>query len=577
MFRITKGALALVLCGGTLGAAELRTIPSNIHHYEVVAATATSQLAADASTGKQELSFNALGRGFDLELEPNPLFAKGARNLWIGDKGERSEVPAAAFYKGQVKGDRQSWLRLTMKNGELDGIIRTRNEVYFVEPASRYPSAADSKGSIIYRLSDTESDWTTQSCPLDMPAPEPIPHVGSDSGAQDQIKAFLPASVATTYKQCEIAIVADYEYYLEHGSSSATDMQSIINQVDGIYRSELGTTFSIVTTVVYSTSSDPFTSTTNYDALLDELSAYRNNPAYPVYGSDLTHLFTNRDLDSTVIGIAWIDALCSSYYGAGLSQDYTSTNRNLVLLTAHEIGHNFGAYHDNQTGSPCVSTAFGYIMNPWVSSSLAYQFSTCSKSYVNPAIAAASCLSTVTESSNQAPVANAGADQSVSASDGVWLNGGGSYDPDGTAITYFWEQISGPSVYVWDTTTSAPSFWAPGYASVLGFRLTVSDGSLSSTDTVNVTVGSSGGVVPTITDMTSRRARPNTAANIIGSGFSYSASDLDVRFSDVRARVQSASPTNIRVKIPRVSRHSWATVTVTVSGVVSNTYWFWVN
>ena len=44
---------------------------------------------------------------------------------------------------------------------------------------------------------------------------------------------------------------------------------------------------------------------------------------------------------------------------------------------------------------------------------------------------------------NQSPVANAGADQSVTDSDGsgaetVTLNGSGSYDPDGTIVSYVW-------------------------------------------------------------------------------------------------------------------------------------------
>ena len=46
-------------------------------------------------------------------------------------------------------------------------------------------------------------------------------------------------------------------------------------------------------------------------------------------------------------------------------------------------------------------------------------------------------------SENRPPVANAGADQSVLDGTEVHLNGGGSSDPDGDSLTYFWIQTSG--------------------------------------------------------------------------------------------------------------------------------------
>jgi hypothetical protein len=173
-------------------------------------------------------------------------------------------------------------------------------------------------------------------------------------------------------------------------------MQNILNQIDGIYQSELGVTLHVAGTVVFTTSADPFSNTTDPVALLQEFSSYRAAASGVVRTAGLAHLFTNREIDSNVIGIAWLGTLCNSYYGTGLSQDFTSDNKSLVLLTAHEIGHNFNAPHDNQSGSVCGSTSFGYIMNPWVSTSLALQFSSCSKNQISPEIAGASCLSTVT-------------------------------------------------------------------------------------------------------------------------------------------------------------------------------------
>ncbi len=86
----------------------------------------------------------------------------------------------------------------------------------------------------------------------------------------------------------------------------------------------------------------------------------------------------------------------------------------------------------------------------------------------------------ITFQDNRAPVADAGSDLSgINAGDVVTLNGGGSSDPDGDALTYQWTQVSGPQVTLSDATSVSPSFTAPDVTSesTLTFQLVVSDGS----------------------------------------------------------------------------------------------------
>lgn len=92
---------------------------------------------------------------------------------------------------------------------------------------------------------------------------------------------------------------------------------------------------------------------------------------------------------------------------------------------------------------------------------------------------------------NRAPVANAGPDASGTIGTQVVLNGGGSSDPDGQAITFSWSQIAGPPVTL-STPTAATARFTPTAAGTYTFQLAVSDGSLSSTDTVTITVGGAG-------------------------------------------------------------------------------------
>ncbi len=90
---------------------------------------------------------------------------------------------------------------------------------------------------------------------------------------------------------------------------------------------------------------------------------------------------------------------------------------------------------------------------------------------------------------NDAPTANAGADQTVKPSDTVQLRATGG-DPEGSSLSYAWRQVSGSPVTISDPTTAAPTFVAPGAAAgeTLIFIVDVSDGATTTTDTVAIAV-----------------------------------------------------------------------------------------
>jgi len=92
---------------------------------------------------------------------------------------------------------------------------------------------------------------------------------------------------------------------------------------------------------------------------------------------------------------------------------------------------------------------------------------------------------------NQPPVAAAGPDQTVKVGALVLLSGAGSSDPDGNLpLTYLWQQTGGPTVTLSNAAGVAPTFTAPGTATVLTFALTVTDslGLASAPDSVTITV-----------------------------------------------------------------------------------------
>jgi MYXO-CTERM domain-containing protein len=160
------------------------------------------------------------------------------------------------------------------------------------------------------------------------------------------------------------------------------------------------------------------------------------------------------------------------------------------------------------SGTDPDGDALGYtwtqLSGPTVSVSNA---STAQASFVAPAVSAATQLTfdvavsdgtlvahqqvqVTVHSINHAPIARAGSALTVDEGANVQLDGRASNDPDGTALSYSWAQLSGPTVALGGADSAQPTFVAPAVstATTLTFRVTVTDGQLASTADVTITV-----------------------------------------------------------------------------------------
>ena len=102
---------------------------------------------------------------------------------------------------------------------------------------------------------------------------------------------------------------------------------------------------------------------------------------------------------------------------------------------------------------------------------------------------------TVTGSANMPPTVNAGTDQTVGEGDTVTLSGTAT-DPEGDAITsYIWSDTSGSGITFINASSASTTFTAPDVPSdtTYTFRLTVSDGTDSGMDSVDVIVKDTSG------------------------------------------------------------------------------------
>jgi LmbE family N-acetylglucosaminyl deacetylase len=118
---------------------------------------------------------------------------------------------------------------------------------------------------------------------------------------------------------------------------------------------------------------------------------------------------------------------------------------------------------------------------------------------------------------NQAPTANAGQDKTVASGVTVQLDASASHDPENSALSYHWYQLSGNSVTLSSSAVAKPTFIAPaGLAqnAALIFAVVVNDGETDSQPVmVNVTVLAAAQAVSNVAPQASVTASSQNSAD----------------------------------------------------------------
>ena len=151
---------------------------------------------------------------------------------------------------------------------------------------------------------------------------------------------------------------------------------------------------------------------------------------------------------------------------------------------------------------------------------------------------------------NNGPSANAGPDREVDENATLTLTCVGS-DPDGDALTYSWKQISGPTVEMINPNSAMLSFVAPGVVktTILEFECTVTDGELSSSDSVMVTINNLLNLDIVADAGDDRIVNENRSISLDGSG-SYDPENQPLKYSWAQLSGESVSLNNVNSVTP---------------------------
>ncbi|GJL65811.1 MAG: hypothetical protein NPIRA05_07820 [Nitrospirales bacterium] len=397
-----------------------------ILHYETLPPMALESRKQESDNPDQETqtwhwSFEAFGRVFDVALESN--------NRLINKlpKGQREHLHKAyGLFRGKIEGLESSWIRLTRMGKQWSGMIWDGQEVYIIDSmqamtealATNPPSDATAHG--IYRLSDTR-DLGVTTCGLGSPGVPATP-MTDYSALLEELKGFVPAQAQGASFNLDMAVVSDPQFAQiqqnNFGTSADAAILARINVVDGIFSEQVGVQINLVE--IRNLAQNGTLTSTNPSTLLNQFSSFTNGSSFTHPG--IAHLFTGRDLNGSTVGIAFLSSLCSARFGVGVNQIRGGGTAG-ALVVAHELGHNFGAPHDNQGGSACASTPGNFLMNPSINGS--EQFSQCSLAQIQPIVDRAACITVVDLSNPTVTI--------TSPTDGAFISAGSPVTFVGTA------------------------------------------------------------------------------------------------------------------------------------------------
>jgi hypothetical protein len=341
-------AISLTVTGQAQAAAE--TAPEALlQQLGLSAATVqTLTLPQTKSAAGFVVQVELAGTTFAIPLQPWSLRSADFRLLERGAGGAVTEIsaPAPTTYRGTVEGLAGTKVAASLRSDGLWAWIEMPQQRWLVQPVA-------GGGHAVYRQEDAVSSLSSCATSPPVPTAEQSQPPTQKTGPRPALTPTELALASTGVSILELAVDTDLELYQYHGFSAAAvlaDVESIVNAVNLIYENQFQISHTLTAVVMRITEEENLgwswpefkLDKLREDWLLNHTDIRR----------DLVHHFCERDIDGTIVGIAYNGAICvANSYSFGISQThYDSDFSRRVALTAHEIGHNWSASHCDGDG-----------------------------------------------------------------------------------------------------------------------------------------------------------------------------------------------------------------------------------
>jgi hypothetical protein len=303
------------------------------------------QIRNECSGGNCKIVLKTPNQSFLLTLEENQLFSANY-TLALNGRPDLTDQKIKTF-KGYIGDNKENFVRLTISNDFFGGYLNIADEVIQIRPLNHLlPNNEMRNAFILFKNSDVIYKSSLLDC---------------DYSELDtlEIKAIegVNKSSSTGCKIIEIITEADYEFYQIRGYSTTaanSSIVSVLNQVEGVYNSYFNIQLMITHQNVWTSSNDPYTSSTSSTIISEVKSQWDPN----TLGRDVVYLFTGKSNTSSRGRARAIGDICKSSNVRGTyaftASGYAYINEGIT--TTHEIGHLFNAIHLGNTCTTLMCT-----------------------------------------------------------------------------------------------------------------------------------------------------------------------------------------------------------------------------
>ena len=287
------------------------------------------------------------GAPYTMEIAPHSVRSENYEVIAIDADGNRTPVAPAPVntFRGTLLNQPGSVVTASFLEDGLIAKIDMANDAsdrFWLEPVGQRVANVPADTYVVYHQDDVIPVEGT--CGTEGADTTDFGAAGIDPRNQPIVQ-FGSAGLCTT----ELACDADYEYYQDRGFNT-TNVQnrinSVINSINAQYEQDVAITHVISTILIRTSSGSPYTSASANTLLNQFRNEWQSNQQS--VQRDVAHLFTGKSIDGSTIGIAYnIGAICSSSAYCLSESDCCGSFACATDLTAHELGHLWGAFHCN--------------------------------------------------------------------------------------------------------------------------------------------------------------------------------------------------------------------------------------
>ena len=341
---------AQIFIGTKISKQRSRTLDKALTEYEVFSLDANSfDQFIKAPNYEGEVTLKLGDKNWEMILFENDIRSENYITRVITPNGIIKQPKGENItFKGALKNDASSKIRLTVKGSFIHGVIKTSGGEYFIEPAKKYATNYSDNSYLLYNVKNVIPD-SEHRCGV----------VEVKKFKEEKINE-QPESFMMTCLEVELAVLSDFVYFQEYGPNvggSTAQVIAVMNAVNTDYDTDFNNEieFKIVEHVVSTCADcDPINTSVDLSNSLSEFTNWGNNNGF-VNNFDLGQLWVGVNSNS-INGLASVGVVCSSFKYHAMEDSGFPIEHNLRVLTSHEIGHNFDCSHDPNGSGTIMST-----------------------------------------------------------------------------------------------------------------------------------------------------------------------------------------------------------------------------